>query len=141
MISLAYVFIDLLEEKDPVLVGLVAMDRSTGRFVYGNHYLQRDDAIALDPIKFQLLHLSSELSDLLLLWCQLAVTSESLSVAIFLVFLYPAPSCTGLISKLLAASARVYPCSKTKLMASSLNSFEYCFLLVTCFSPVKVIVT
>lgn len=54
MISQAYVFIDLPEEKDPVLAGLIATDGSSGRFVYGKHYLQRDDAIALDPINFPL---------------------------------------------------------------------------------------
>jgi hypothetical protein len=40
------------------------------------------------------------------------------------------PGMFGLISRLRAAWALEYPCSSTRLMAPSLNSFEYSFFVV-----------
>lgn len=55
MISSAYVFIEGLAEA-PVICGRFNLDAATttGRFVYGRSYLERADALALDPLHLPL---------------------------------------------------------------------------------------
>ncbi len=50
------VFIDLPGEKKPVPAGLFSLDHvlGVGRFRYGNRYLERPHAIALDPVNLPL---------------------------------------------------------------------------------------
>lgn len=50
------VFIDLPGENAPVPAGLFTLDLATGvgRFRYGNRYLERSNAIALDPVNLPL---------------------------------------------------------------------------------------
>jgi len=50
------VFINLQGEKDPVPAGMFTLDIDTaiGRFAYGRRYLQRADAIAIDPVNLPL---------------------------------------------------------------------------------------
>lgn len=50
------VFIELPSEKAPVPAGLFTLDHDlgVGRFRYGNRYLERRDAIALDPVNLPL---------------------------------------------------------------------------------------
>jgi len=55
MISKAYVFVDGLEAQ-PVICGVVQHDaeKGFGQFRYGQHYLARGDAFALDPLNLPL---------------------------------------------------------------------------------------
>ena len=55
MTSKAYVFIEGLE-SEPVICGMLQYDavNSLGRFRYGQSYLARDNAFALDPIHLPL---------------------------------------------------------------------------------------
>ncbi len=55
MTSKAYVFIDGLEDK-PIPCGVTLVDEDTkiGRFRYGKRYLNRPDALPLDPIHLPL---------------------------------------------------------------------------------------
>ncbi|WDE12345.1 type II toxin-antitoxin system HipA family toxin [Thalassomonas haliotis] len=55
MTSRAYVFIDGLEDE-PIICGVVELDDQTniGKFRYGQSYLQRPDAFALDPLHLPL---------------------------------------------------------------------------------------
>lgn len=50
------VFIDLPSENKPVPAALFTLDRDmgVGRFRYGNRYLERKDALALDPVNLPL---------------------------------------------------------------------------------------
>ncbi len=50
------IFIDLPEAESPVAAGMFSLDIDTGvgRFSYGRRYLQRPDAIALDPVNLPL---------------------------------------------------------------------------------------
>ena len=50
------VFVDLVGEKSPVPAGLFTLDTDTmiGKFAYGRRYLQRPDAIGLDPVNLPL---------------------------------------------------------------------------------------
>ena len=50
------VFIDLPTDKEPVPAGLFTLDPDlgVGRFRYGNRYLERKEAIALDPVNLPL---------------------------------------------------------------------------------------
>jgi len=50
------VFIELPSEKSPVPAGLFTLDHDlgVGRFRYGNRYLERREAIALDPVNLPL---------------------------------------------------------------------------------------
>lgn len=51
-----FVFTDLPEEKKPVPAGLFTLDHDSGvgRFRYGNRYLERPNAKALDPVNLPL---------------------------------------------------------------------------------------
>jgi hypothetical protein len=66
-----------------------------------------------------------------LLGCQGAITEASMAVIIFCLF---EPTTEYLRTKFPAASVRLYICSTTKAMASSLNSLEY-FLRAVIIYP------
>jgi serine/threonine-protein kinase HipA len=49
MTSEAYIWIWLPGEYEPVVCGKLEADNTAYKFVYGRSYLQRSNAIALDP--------------------------------------------------------------------------------------------
>lgn len=57
MISRAYVFVDGIE-AEPIICGIIELNTTThiGKFRYGQSYLQREDAFALDPLHLPLLN-------------------------------------------------------------------------------------
>ncbi len=54
MTSEAYIWIWLPGEYEPVVCGKLKGDNTLFTFVYGRSYLERSDAIALDPVELPL---------------------------------------------------------------------------------------
>lgn len=54
MISEAYIWIWLPGEYEPVVCGRLEADNTLFTFIYGRSYLERSDAIALDPVELPL---------------------------------------------------------------------------------------
>ncbi|SFG09204.1 type II toxin-antitoxin system HipA family toxin [Neptunomonas qingdaonensis] len=54
-ITEAYIFVDLPSQDQPIVAGKLQIGAGKGRFIYGQTYLSRNDAFALDPINLPLI--------------------------------------------------------------------------------------